>query len=131
MFVIFRDLAIEIFLTLACEGENQHAISRINILVGEVNAVTVKSPVTLAPTAAIESIEIVGPVERKVAATFALARRVLVNLDPVDELEKWKLGFVKLANPFGTFRRPKVKAEALCTREAIDLATFRLAYIIS
>ena len=120
-------MAVEVFLTFAGEGENQHAVSGVNILVGEVHAVAVESPVTFAPAGAIERIEIVGPVERKVAAAFALARRVLINFDPVDELEKRKLRFIKLANPSRTLRRPKVKTESLCTCQVGNLATFRLA----
>ena len=126
-FGVFRNLAVEVFLTFAGEGENQHAVSGVNILVGEVHAVAVESPVTFAPAGAIERIEIVGPIERKVATAFALARRVLINFDPVDELEKRKLRFIKLANPSRTLRRPKVKTESLCTCQVGNLATFRLA----
>ena len=116
-----RNLAVEVFLTLTREGQNQHAVPRINVLVGEIHAVAVKGPVTLAPAGTVKTLEIVRPVERKVAAVRTLARSILVSLDQVDELEKRKLGFVEITDPFGTFRRPKVKAQTLRSNQVFDL----------
>ena len=126
LFVIFRNLAVEAFLTLASEGENQHAVFGINVLVGEVDAVAIEGPVALAPTGAIKRVEIVSPVESEVAAAFALARSVLINLDPVNELEQRKLGFVECANPFSAFRRPQVEAETLGSLQVRNLTAFGL-----
>ena len=112
-FGIGGHLAVEAFLALLSEGDDDHAVLGKDVARADIDSVAVKCPVAFQPTGTVECIEVVAPVQGKVAAVFTCARGVLVDLDPVDELVNRQDIVVPGTDPAGVFVGPEVEAEAL------------------